>query len=51
MKIVRFLIFLLFVYSSQAQRKIIAFEFWFDANYQNKITKNITPSEEFNHIE
>jgi len=51
MKILRLLVFLLLVYPLQAQNKITSFEYWLDGNYQNKITKNVTPAEEFNHNE
>lgn len=47
MKIFRLLVFLLLVYSAQAQRNITAYEYWLDGDHPNKSSVNVTPTPEF----
>lgn len=46
MKVFHILIFLLLVYSAQAQNNITGYEFWLDDDYPNKTTAEVAPAEE-----
>ncbi|MFP4528491.1 MAG: PKD domain-containing protein [Candidatus Kapaibacterium sp.] len=47
MRALRLLVFLLLVYSSAAQNRIVEYEYWLDDNFMAKSGESVSPSEEF----